>query len=166
MPAYRLQTLLEIRERAEEAAKQAFSEAAQAFHAQKKKLEELQAELRRRKEERQEKVRAHRESVFSSHALQANAFEQFEHFEKRLKEEEAKLELEVQAQEAQTKRAQQKMEQKRWEMAEAAKEKKTIEKHKEKWAQQVRYERQMREELAQEEIGNTLHMQRMRKGKP
>jgi len=165
MPVYRLQTLLEMRERAEEAAKQAFSEAVKAFHEQKKRLEEMRADLTRRQEERKEKVLAYRMSVLSAQALQSNAFEQFERFEQRLKDEEAKLELEIGAQEGNVKRAEQWMEQKRLEMAEAAKEKKAIEKHKEQWAKQVRYERQMKEELLQEEIGNTLHLQRKREGK-
>jgi flagellar export protein FliJ len=166
MPAYRLQTLLEMRERAEEAAKQAFSEAVKAFHKEKEILEAMRAELTRRRQERKEKVLAHRMSVLSAKALQANSFEQFECFERRLKEEEAKLELEIGAQEGNVKRAEQRMEQRRLEMAEAAKEKKAIEKHKEQWAKQVRYERQMREELLQEEIGNTLHLQRRRREKP
>jgi hypothetical protein len=50
----------------------------------------------------------------------------------------------------------------RVEMAEAAKEKKAIEKHKDTWSKQVRYERQMKEESNQEEIGNTLHLARVR----
>jgi len=165
MPAYRLQTLLEMRERAEEAAKQAFSEAVQVFEAEKKKLEQMRADLTRRQQERKEKVLAYRMSVLSSNALQANSFEQFERFEQRLKEEEAQVELEMVAQEGEVKRAKQRMEQRRMEMAEAAKEKKAIEKHKEQWAKQVRYERQMREELVQEEIGNTLHLKRKREGK-
>jgi len=166
MPDYRLQTLLKIREQAEEAAKQAFSEAVKAFHQEKEILERMRADLTRRQEERKEKVLAYRMSVLSSQVLQANSFEQFERFEERLKEEEAKLALEIGAQEGNVKRAEQRMEQRRLEMAEAAKEKKAIEKHKEKWTKQVRYERQMREELVQEEIGNTLHLQRRRGEKP
>ena len=165
MPAYRLQTLLEMRERAEEAAKQAFSEAVQAFHKEKEILDRMCADLTRRREERKEKVRAHRMSVLSAHALQANTFERFESFEQKLKDEEAELELRIKAQEGNLKRAERQMEQKRMEMAEAAKEKKAIEKHKEQWAKQVRYERQMKEELLQEEIGNTLHLQKKREGK-
>ena len=55
------------------------------------------------------------------------------------------------------------MEQRRREMAEAAKELKAIEKHKENWQKQVKYERQQREELNQEEIGNALFLARQRK---
>ena len=55
------------------------------------------------------------------------------------------------------------MEQRRREMAEAAKELKAIEKHKENWQKQIRAERQAKEELNQEEIGNTLFLMRQRK---
>ncbi|MCL2625536.1 MAG: flagellar assembly protein FliH [Cystobacterineae bacterium] len=164
MPAYRLQTLLEMRERAEEAAKQAFSEAMRFFHDQKEILETMRSDLTRRQQERKEKVLAYRTSVLSR-AVSSNAFEQIERFEQRLRDEEAKLELEIGAQEGNVERARQRMEQRRMEMAEAAKEKKAIEKHKEQWVKQVRYERQMREELLQEEIGNTLHLQKQRGGR-
>jgi hypothetical protein len=52
---------------------------------------------------------------------------------------------------------------KRAEMADAAKEKKAIEKHKDNWKKEVKKERDAKEELNQEEIGNALHLARMRK---
>jgi flagellar biosynthesis chaperone FliJ len=116
MPAYRLQTLLEMRERAEEAAKQAFSEAVQDFHKQKEILEALRSDLTKRQQERKEKILAYRTAALSAHVLHANSFEQFERFEQRLKEEEEALELEIGAQEGTLKRSEQRMEQRRLEM--------------------------------------------------
>ena len=55
------------------------------------------------------------------------------------------------------------VEQKRREMAEAAKELKAIEKHRETWQKQIRAERAAKEELTQEEIGNALFLSRQRK---
>jgi hypothetical protein len=55
------------------------------------------------------------------------------------------------------------VERRRQEMADAAMELKAIEKHKENWLKQVKYERQQREELNQEEIGNALFLARQRK---
>ena len=49
------------------------------------------------------------------------------------------------------------------ESAQAAKELKAIEKHKETWLTERKKEREMREDLVQEEIGNTLHLMRSRK---
>jgi len=83
-------------------------------------------------------------------------------FESRLKAEEAQVALEIEKQKVVVRQAEKRLEQRRMEMAEAAKELKAIEKHKDKWTKEVRAERQMREELNQEEIGNALHLARMK----
>ena len=162
MPPYRLQTLLEIRERAEEEAKRAFSEAMKALAAEKKKLAELQADLERRKAERKGKIQAYMTEIMKKGA-NPGAMTQMNRFEERLKDEEAQVALEIERQKEAVKEAEKLLEQRRVEMAEAAKEKKAIEKHKENWAKAVKYERQQKEDLAGEEIGNTLHLQRTRK---
>src|SRR5262249_2428177 len=63
MPAYRLQTLLEIRERAEEAAKQAFAEAMQALAKQREQLKKMELDLERRRRERKAKIAAYMQEV-------------------------------------------------------------------------------------------------------
>ena len=60
------------------------------------------------------------------------------------------------------KAAEKAVEEKRMEMAEAAKELKAIQKHKEKWAKELRHQRDLREEAVQEEIGNALFLARTR----
>jgi flagellar export protein FliJ len=162
MPPYRLQTLLEIRERAEEAAKQAFSEAMQALAKEKEELARLEEDLERRKRERKEKVMAYLQEVMAKGAG-AGGLSNMNRFEERLKDEEAQVALEIDRQKEMVKTAEQLVEQRRLEMAEAAKEKQAIEKHKETWQKQVKYERQMREEMNQEEIGNALFLARQRK---
>lgn len=162
MPPYRLQTLLEIRERAEEAAKQAFSEAMQALAKEKDELTRLEEDLERRKRERKEKVAAYLQEVMAK-GTGAGGLSNMNRFEERLKDEEAQVALEIERQKELVKSAEKLVEQRRLEMAEAAKEKKAIEKHKESWRKQVKYERQMREEMNQEEIGNALFLARQRK---
>ena len=162
MPPYRLQTLLEMRERAEEEAKQAFSEAMKALAAEKKKLAELEADLERRKAERKGKIQAYMAEIMKKGA-NPGAMTQMNRFEQRLKDEEAQVALEIERQKEAVHEAEKLVEQRRAEMAEAAKEKKAIEKHKETWAKQVKYERQQKEDMNTEEIGNTLHLQRTRK---
>ena len=56
MPQYRLQTLLEMRERTEEEAKQAFSEAMKALAKEKESLVRLEQDLEQRKATRKQKV--------------------------------------------------------------------------------------------------------------
>ena len=91
-----------------------------------------------------------------------NVFQQMGRFEQRLKDEEAQFALDVERQKEVVVQADKLVEQRRAEMAEAAKEKKAIEKNKEAFLKQVRAERMAKEELNQEEIGNALHLQRTR----
>jgi flagellar export protein FliJ len=163
VPPYRLQTLLEMRERAEEAAKQAFSEAMRALAREQAEQKRLEEDLEKRKRERKAKVAAYMQEVMAKGKVGIGGLAGMNRFEDRLKDEEAQVALEIERQKEQVKVAERVVEDKRREMAEAAKEKKAIEKHKENWQKQVRYERQQKEELNQEEIGNTLHLQRTRK---
>ena len=151
-----------MREQAEEAAKQAFSEAMRALAAEQKTLKDLEADLERRKLERKAKVKAYYDEVMTK-GIAVTGMSQLNRFEDRLKDEEAQVALEIERQKEVVRQAEKLVEQRRFEMAEAAKEKKAIEKHKETWATQVKKERQQKEELNQEEIGNTLHLARTRK---
>ncbi len=161
MPPYRLQALLDIRTRAEDEAKEAFSAAVKEHEKEKKKLAELVAGLERKKVERKAKVQAFLVEV-TAKGGGIGGFQQMSRFEDRLKDEEAQLALEIERQKEVVVQAEKNVEQKRFEMAEAAKERKAIEKHKENWLKEVRKERMAKEEMNQEEIGNTLHLQRMR----
>jgi hypothetical protein len=161
MPQYRLEALLDIRTKAEEDAKDAFSEAIKALEAEKKKVVGLQQDLERRKVERKAKVQAFLEDATKKGGGIA-AFQQMGRFEQRLKDEEAQVALDIERQKEAVTQAEKLVEQRRQEMAEAAMEKKAIEKHKDTWKKEVRRELQQKEEMNQEEIGNTLHLARVR----
>ena len=163
MPPYRLQVLLEMRERAKEEAENAFSDAVKALEKQKAELKRLEQELETRKAERKQKVMAYLQGLMAKGTTGPNSFTMMNRYEERLKDEEAQLALEIERQKEVVKTAEKLVEQRRREMAEAAKELKAIEKHKETFQKQVRAERQAREELNQEEIGNTLFLMRQRK---
>ena len=162
MPPYRLQTLQDMRTRAKEEAEQAFSDALKALEKEKLALKSLEDDLERRKKERKQKVMAYLQEVMAKGAG-INGMNMMGRFEQRLKDEEAQVALEVERQKEVVKVAERTVEQKRREMAEAAKELKAIEKHRETWQKQIRAERQAREELTQEEIGNALFLARQRK---
>lgn len=161
MPQYRLQTLLEMRERTEEEAKQAFSDAMKALAKEKEALVKLEEDLERRKAARKQKVQEFLADVMKK-GVGANGIGQMNRFEDRLKDEEKQVALDIERQKETVRQAEQLVELRRMEMADAAKEKKAIEKHKDNWKAEVKKERQAREELNQEEIGNTLHLQRTR----
>jgi flagellar export protein FliJ len=162
MPPYRLQTLLEMRERAKEEAEQAFAQAMAALARVKEALQKLRDDLERRKVERKAKVAAYLQEVMAK-GTQAGGLSSLNRFEERLKAEEEQVGLEIERQVDAVAEAEKLVEEKRFQMAEAAKELKAIEKHKEKWTKQVRTEREAREEIAQEEIGNALFLQRQKK---
>lgn len=162
MPPYRLQALQDMRTRAKEEAEQAFSSAIKALEKEKVELQRLIDDLEQRKRERKAKVAAYlKEVMFKGAGI--NGMNMMSRFEERLKDEEAQVALEVERQREAVKVAERLVEQRRREMAEAAKELKAIEKHRENWQKQVKYERQQREELNQEEIGNALFLARQRK---
>ncbi|MEW5743706.1 MAG: flagellar assembly protein FliH [Myxococcota bacterium] len=161
MPPYRLQALLDIRIRAEDEAKEAFSAAVKAAEKEKQQLVALQKDLEKRKAERKGKVQAFLQEV-TAKGGGIGGFQQMNRFEQRLKDEEAQVALEIERQKEVVVQAEKLVEQRRMEMAEAAKEKKAIEKHRDNWKAEVRKERMAKEEMNQEEIGNTLHLQRMR----
>lgn len=162
MPPYRLQALQDIRARAKEEAEQAFASAVEALKKEKAELQRLVDDLERRKRERKEKVAAYLKEVMAKGAG-INGLNMMGRFEERLKDEEAQVALEIQRQQEAVKVAERLVEQRRRQMADAAMELKAIEKHRETWQKQVKYERQQREELNQEEIGNALFLARQRK---
>lgn len=162
MSTYRLETLLTIRERAKEAAEQAFAAAIQEMVKEKAKLKELEEDLARRKAERKQKVDAYLKEVLAK-GVGANGLSTMNRFEDRLKDEEAQVALEIDSQKERVKVAEKRVETRRGELAEAARDLKALEKHKDAWKKQRKYEREQREDLAGEEIGSALFLARSRK---
>src|SRR4051812_34966113 len=117
MPAYRLQTVLEMRERAEEEAKQAFAAAQTALTKEKAELKRLEEDLARRKSERRARIEAHLKEVMANGAG-ISALNTMNRFEKRLKDEEAEVALEIDRQKEAVKQAEKVVEQRRFDMAE------------------------------------------------
>ncbi len=163
-PQYRLETLLDLRKRAEDAAKNEFAEAQKALAAARQELERLIQDLERRKAERKAKVDAYLKDLLSR-GKGAMAVQGMGAYEKRLRAEEDEVVAQIEVQKGKVAEAEEFAEQKRAALAEAAKEVKAIEKHKEKFLKQKKAERDAREDLAGEEIGNALFLARQRQGK-
>ncbi|RKH39646.1 flagellar assembly protein FliH [Corallococcus sp. AB049A] len=162
MPPYRLQSLLDMREKAKEEAEQAFSDAVKALAKEEAEQKRLEAELERRRKERKAKVQEYFQQIMAKGAG-INGMNMMARFEERLKDDEAQVALQIEHQKEVVRTAGRLVEQRRMLMAEAAKELKAIEKNKEKFVKQVKKERQDREELQQEEIGSALFLARQRK---
>ncbi|NNB89299.1 flagellar assembly protein FliH [Corallococcus exiguus] len=162
MPPYRLQVLLDMREKAKEEAEQAFSDAVKALAKEEQEQKRLEAELERRRKERKAKVAEYFQQIMAKGAG-INGMNMMGRFEARLKDDEAQVALQIEHQKEVVRTAGRLVEQRRMLMAEAAKELKAIEKNKEKFVKQVKKEREDREELGQEEIGSALFLARQRK---
>jgi hypothetical protein len=161
MPPYRLQTLLEMRQRAKEAAEQAFSEAVREVARQEQEQKRLENDLVQRKADRARKIDEYLKDIMAR-GTGVSGMNSMSRYEQRLKDEEAQVALEIERQKEVVKQARKVQEERRQEMAQAAMDLKAIEKHKEKWQKQIKAERAAREELVQEEIGNALHLARTR----
>ena len=163
-PDYRLETLLELRKRAEEAAKNEFAEAQKALAEAKAELQRLVDDLARRKAERKRKMDAYLNELLAQ-GKGALAVQGMGSYEKRLRAEEDEVAAQIEIQKGKVAEAEAFAETKRAALAEAAKELKAIEKHKEKFLKQKKVEREAREEQAGEEIGNAQFLARQREGK-
>ncbi len=164
MPQYRLEILLDLRRRAEDAAKNELADAQRALAAEKKELVRLEQDLERRRRERKAKVDAYFKELLAS-GKGALAIQGMGSYEKRLRAEEDEVVQQIEVQKGKVAEAEAFVEVKRAALAEAAKELKAIEKHKEKFMKQKKVEREAREDLAGEEIGNALFLARQRQGK-
>ncbi len=151
-----------MREKAEEAAKQAFADQMLVVTREQAALKKLEDDLERRKVERKAKVQTYLEEVMKRGVF-ATGMTQMNRFEQKLKDDEAQVGLDIERQKETVRQAQLLLEQRRVEMADAAKDKKAIEKHKETWQKEVKKAMQDKEDMNQEEIGNALHLARTRK---
>lgn len=160
---YRLETVLELRRRAEDEAKHAFADAQKALAAAQQELQRMEKDLERRQRERKAMVDAYLQELMAK-GMGVKAVQEMGRYERRLRDEEEELARQIEAQKRVVEQCRAEVERKRMALAEAAKEVKAIEKHKEKFLAQVRAEREMREDLASEEIANAQFLARQRKG--
>ena len=155
MAKYRLQALLEIRERAEEAAKRAFAEAQQALRAEEETLEQFKQELKdmvadrlRRREEYSQKLASGEMKITD----QSSAYR----FLDRLKEKETDQKFKIEGQKENVRLAEMQVKRAQDELIAATQDLKALLKHKEKWEQKLKKERQQRENDMLDEIGQVI----------
>ncbi|MEW5848545.1 MAG: flagellar assembly protein FliH [Myxococcota bacterium] len=164
LPDYRLQTLFDMREKARKEAEDAYAEAMKAKLAEEKKLEEMKQELERMIQAREAKRLEYAERAakgeYNVSQIQAN----HRHID-RMKEKEGAFKMEIEKQKDAIKRAEEVVEEKKQAMIEATQEFKALEKHKEKWAQEVKREMAIKEEDNLEDIAQTIFLRRMREAK-
>lgn len=157
-PKYRLQVVENIRVTAK-------NHAAEFVALCRQKLADSERELLRRKGlvvEMQERQQAEKEQMFLKIQTGFVASEMVAHkeFMLKLKDEEIRLQAEVDNQELIVEKAKQEVEKALIKLTEASKELKVLETHHEKWTANVKKEAERKEEKMNDEIGANLYQRR------
>ena len=161
MAQYRLQTLLEIRERTKKAAEEDFARAMRALAEEQEKLKGEEETLDKMIEDRHRRRDEYARKLTSGEMKiteQSNTHRYIE----RLKERELDQQTIIDAQKEQVREAEREVERAQEALVLATQELKALEKHKEKWAEEVRRERMMREEGAMDELGQAIFQKQLK----
>lgn len=159
MATYRLQTLLEIRERAEEEAKQVFAAAMAQLKQEQDTLQEMKDELERMIADRHRRREEYAQKLASGEMKvtdQAAAYR----FIDRLKEKEVEQKGRIDAQRENVREAEKQVKRAQDALIQATQDLKALQKHKENWETQVKKERAAREADMLDEIAQTIYQQR------
>lgn len=161
-PKYRLQTLLELRERKKEEAERHLGACISALEAEKQRLVVLERELermiaRRETKKREYAEKAMRGDLVARAAMDANAYLE------RLKEHEEAQRDTIASQVGVIEQKKEVVAESRQLLVVAHQELKALEKHREKWQEEARKEREAKEEAALDEVAQTLFFAQNRK---
>jgi flagellar export protein FliJ len=155
MPPYRLQSLLEIRERAEQAAKDAFAAATNALREQERLQKEMEEELERMIEDRNRR-RDDYSKKLASGEMKVTEQSAAYRFIERLKEKEQEQKFKIEAQKENVRNAEKELKRAQDALIIATQDLKALQKHKEKWQAEVKKERAAKEEDMLDEIGQVI----------
>jgi hypothetical protein len=159
-PAYRLQVLFEMREKAKDQAEEVYAEKKKLVVVEQKKLAEMKDELKamvqRRQDRKADYAERTRRGEYTINQIQAND----RHIEK-MKQQEAAYQVEIDRQQERVVEAERVADEAMQLLVKATQEFKALEKHKEKWQKQVRRELMMKEEETVEDIAQAQYFQRL-----
>jgi flagellar export protein FliJ len=158
-PKYRLQIVLDKRQKAKEEAEKALGEAQKALEQERKKEAECVKAVEDAKQHK-ENAKAELNKKILEGQLSIEKIRMGKDHVKNLDFEIKKAEQRLEQQRQQVKQAEAFLEQRRAELIEKTKDFQAIEKHKEKWAQNLKKEIENAEQNEQEEIGNVLFLAR------
>src|SRR5687768_4839205 len=162
LPPYRLQTLLEMRERAEEEAKNVFAKAMAQLHEEQRIQKEMEDELKRMVEDRKRRRQEYADKLASGEMKitdQASAYR----FIDRMKEMEQEQQGRIDGQRENVREAEKLVKRAQDALIVAAQELKALLKHKVKWADEVKKEMALKEENMLDDMGQTIFSQQSRK---
>ncbi len=161
MPKYRLQALLEIRERAEKEAKDAFAAAMNQLREEEQLLKDFEDELQRMIEDRHRRREEYAQKLASGEMKitdQSNAYRYID----RLKEKETEQQGKIDGQRENVREAEKALKRAQDLLIQASQDLKALEKHRENWLKKLKKERQLKEEDNMDEIAQVMYQQRGR----
>ncbi|MBI5508836.1 MAG: hypothetical protein HY903_08795 [Deltaproteobacteria bacterium] len=161
-PEYRLAALLKIRERKKEAAEHYLAECMKKLKAEVDRLKQMEEELERMIARRKAKAREYAEKTMrgemsAQDAVSANLFID------RLKELEEAQKNAIEGQKAVVAQREEDVKGARSDLVKAEQELKALEKHKEKWLEQVKKEAEAKQEEIQDEVAQRIFMDQEKK---
>jgi len=161
IPDYRLQTLLVLRERKKEQAENYLAECLAKLRTEQARQRQMEEELERMIAKREGRVREYAEKTMrgemsAQDAIGANVYIG------RLKEQEEEQKNAIEAQKAVVRQREDEVDGARQDLVLATQELKAIEKHKEKWADEVKKEREAKQEEVMDEVAQTIYLTRDR----
>ena len=157
--AYRLQALLEIRQRTKEQKEQELGQCLQRLEAEKDRLAEMKQKLEEMVQDREQRTKEYANKQMRGE-MSAQAMLGAQSYLERLKESEALQQELIRDQELVVGQRQDEVQAAREMLLEATQDLKTLEKHKEKWEEKNRKERQAKEEQEQDQVAQTVFLNR------
>jgi len=161
LPDYRLQVVLEMRERAKEAAERFLGECMAALKAEQERLKELERELERMVAKREAKKREYAEKAMRGEMSAQSAVSANLYIE-RLKEQEQMQQNAIEGQKNVVAEKEEEVSAAREDLVKATQELKALEKHREKWVDEIKKERAAKEADMQDEVAQTVFLGRTR----
>jgi flagellar export protein FliJ len=163
LPDYRLQTLHDLREKSKKEAEDAYAEAMKVKVAEEKKQKEMEEELKRMIAMREQKRVEYADKAARGECTVNQIQTNLRHID-RLKEREGAYKMEIEKQKDAVRAAAKVVEEKKEAMILSTQEFKALEKHKEKWLQEVKRELALKEEDAMDDLAQTIFLEKQRKG--
>ncbi len=159
-PAYRLQVLFEMREKAKVEAEELYAEKKKLVVVEQKKLDDMKQTLKdmiqKRADRKADYAERTRRGEYTVNQIQAND----RHIDK-MKQQEAAYQVEIDRQQERVVEAERVAEEAMGLVVKATQDYKALEKHKEKWAKQVKRELMMKEEDAVEDIAQAQYFKQL-----
>lgn len=163
LPPYRLQPVLEQRERRKQQAERALGEAKQRLRAEQQRLEEMLEVRRQLDAKRIETTRRFEELLTQPGVPIAEESLRHDRYQQVLAEQAARMDAEIAQQRRAVAAAERGVAEAQAALLKAATDLQAMEKHKEKWEEKVRREAREREQEVQEELGQAMWLQQQRR---